>query len=162
MRKLSLAIAASVLLMTGSAVAQTEPVEIKDAWTRATPGRAENGAAYLTIESPQGDRLTGISTTIARMAELHTMKMEGGVMRMSPLAAIDLPAGQPVILKPGAMHIMLVGLKQPLQAGQSIPLTLHFEKGGTREVVAAVGKVGATAPEGHARGGTHPHGPAGH
>lgn len=162
MRKLSLAIAASVLLMAGSAVAQTEAIEIKDAWARATPGRAENGAAYLTIESPQGDRLTGVSTTIARMAELHTMKMEGGVMRMSPLAAIDLPAGQPVTLKPGAMHIMLVGLKQPLQAGQSIPLTLHFEKGGTREIVAAVGKVGATAPEGHAQGGVPPQRPAGH
>lgn len=163
MRNMLLALAALVVtagLIAAGAMAQTGAIEITDAWARATPGKAENGAAYLTMAAPDGDRLTGISTPVARMAELHTMRMEGGIMRMSPLGAIDLPAGQPVTLKPGATHIMLVGLKEPLRAGQSIPLTLHFAKGGTREVIAAVGKIGATAPDGHAHRGMHMPAPA--
>lgn len=159
MPKTLLAIAIS-LLMSAGAMAQTGAVEITDAWARATPGKAENGAAYLTMAAPTGDRLTGISTPVAKKAELYAMKMAGGIMTMSHLDTIDLPAGQPVTLKPGAVHIMLLGLKEPLQAGRSIPLILHFEKGGTREVIAAVGKVGATAPESHAGGAMHPHGPA--
>ena len=149
-RKL-LAFAAS-LLLSGGAMAQTGAVEVSAAWARATPGKAENGAAYLTIESPSGDRLTGASTPVAAKTELHAMKMEGGVMTMTPLDGIDLPAGQSVTLKPGGLHIMFVGLKQPLQPGQGVPLTLHFAKAGTREVTATVGKVGAMAPESHAGG----------
>src|SRR3954466_5412959 len=101
---------AARLLLGGAALAQTDApqsqVEVKNAWARATPGKAENGAAYLTIVSPTPDRLTAISTPEAKTAELHTMTMEGGVMKMRPLAGVDLPAGQPVTLKPGGSHIM--------------------------------------------------------
>lgn len=145
------------LLLGFSALAQSGSVEIKEAWARATPGKAENGAAYLTLASPTGDRLIGISTPVARKAELHAMKLEGGVMMMTPLEAVDLPAGQAVTLKPGAVHIMLVGLKRPLQQGQTVQLTLRFAKAGTREVAAAIGKVGATAPESHAGSHRHSH-----
>jgi copper(I)-binding protein len=137
-----LAIAAYVRI-AGAAVAQTGPVEIKDAWARATPGKAENGAAYLTIVSPVADRVTAVTTPVAQKTELHTMSMEGVVMRMRPLAGIDLPPGQPVTLKPGGTHIMLLGLLKPLQAGQSFPLTLSFEKAGSREVTVAVEKASA-------------------
>ena len=75
------------------------------------------------------------------------MTMQGGVMKMRSLAAIDLPAGQAVVLKPGATHIMLMGLKQPLRAGESFPLTLEFEKAGKREVNVTVEKAGATGPD---------------
>jgi periplasmic copper chaperone A len=152
MLKTLLAFAAS-LLIAAAAAAQSGAVAIENAWARATPGQAETGAAYLTIESPTPDRLTGVSTPAAKTAELHTMTMEGGVMKMRPLAGIDLPAGQKVTLQPGAMHIMLLGLAHPLLPGQSFPLTLHFEKGGTREVTVAVAKVGAMGPEKAAGGG---------
>jgi len=152
MSKTLLAVAAS-LLIAGAAAAQTGSVEIDNAWARATPGKAENGGAYLTIESPTPDRLTGVSTPVAKKAELHTMTMEGGVMKMRPLDGVDLPAGQKVTLQPGAMHIMLLGLTHPLLPGQSFPLTLHFEKAGTREVNVAVAKVGAMGPEKAAVGG---------
>jgi periplasmic copper chaperone A len=141
-----LAIVAS-LMIAAAAAAQTGPVEITDAWARATPGKAENGAAYLTIVSPVADRVTAVSTPVARKAEMHTMSMEGGVMRMRPLAGIDLRPGEPVTLKPGGVHIMLFGLAQPLQAGQSFPLTLSFEKAGSREVTVTVEKVGAMGPQ---------------
>jgi hypothetical protein len=147
-----LALAAS-LLIAGSAMAQTGPtetknVEINNAWARATPGKAENGAAYLTIVSPIADRLTAISTPEAKSAELHNMTMDGGVMKMRPLPnGIDLPAGQQVTLKPGGTHIMLMGLKEPLKEGNAFPLTLTFEKAGTKQVTVAIEGPGAMGPQ---------------
>jgi copper(I)-binding protein len=144
----SLAFAAS-LFYCAAAMAQTGNVEIKDAWARATPGGAENGAAYLTLLSPTGDRLTGVSSPVAEKTQLHQMINDGGIMRMQEVTAIDLAPGAPVTLKPGGLHIMMIGLHQNLQPGQSIPLTLRFENSGTREVAAAVGKVGARGPDTH-------------
>jgi len=145
------------LLLTSAAAAQTgpvdiKPVDIKNAWSRATPGKVETGAAYLTIESAAPDRLTGASTPVAGKAELHEMTMQGGIMKMRSLAAVDLPAGHAVVLKPGGTHIMLSGLKQPLRAGESFPLTLEFEKAGKREVTVTIEKAGAMGPE-HAGAG---------
>jgi copper(I)-binding protein len=138
------------LLIANSALGQTGQLEIKTPWARATPGHAENGAAYLTIVSPTADRLTAVSSPVAKKAELHTMSMEGGVMRMRPLAAIDIPAGQTVTLSPGGMHIMLLGLTQPLHQGQSFPLTLSFDQAGPRQVTVMIEKAGAMGPGGQA------------
>ena len=141
---------AGCLLMAGAAAAQTGQIEVKDAWARATPGKAENGAAYLTIVTPAADKLVAISTPAAKKTGLHTMTMDGGVMKMRPLDGLDVPANQPVTLKPGGIHIMLQGLNEPLQAGKSFPLTLTFEKAGERQVEVAIEKTGAMGPEGHA------------
>jgi periplasmic copper chaperone A len=150
----NLVIFAACLVIAGAAAAQQGAVEVTDAWARATPGKAENSAAYLTLASPTPDRLTGLSTPAAKSAELHMMTMEetvaGGVMRMRPLSGVDLPAGQKIALKPGATHIMLVGLKEPLRPGQSFPLTLYFEKAGAREVTVTVEKAGAVDRDSHA------------
>ena len=142
----SLLYCAAALAQTG---AQTGSIEIKEAWARATPGGAQNGAAYVTLVSPTGDRLTGVSSPVAEKAELHQMTNDGGIMKMREVTAIELPPGTPVSLKPGGLHVMLMGLTHPLQPGQSVPMTLQFEKSGTREVDVAVGKVGATGPETH-------------
>jgi copper(I)-binding protein len=141
------------LLIGGAASAETGTVAVTNAWARATPGKAENGAAYLTIESPIPDRLTGVSTPIAKKAELSMMTMEGSVMKMRPLAGVDLPAGQKVALKPDGAHIMLLGLTEKLLPGQSVPLTLTFEKAGTREVTVSVEKAGAMGRETATDGG---------
>jgi len=74
------------------------------------------------------------------------MSMEGMVMKMRPVAGIDLPAGQAVTLQPGGLHIMLVDLAKPLKAGQTFPLTLTFEKAGSKTVNVAVEKIGAMGP----------------
>ena len=136
----------AILLLAGAASAQTGSLALKNAWARATPGRAETGAAYLTIEAAGPDRLTGVSTPVAGKAELHEMSMQGDIMKMRSLAAIDLPAGRTVVLKPGATHIMLMGLRRPLRVGESFPLTLEFEKAGQREVNVVVEKAGAMGP----------------
>jgi hypothetical protein len=150
----NLVLAAACVLLAGAAAAQTAAIEIKDAWARATPGMAQNAAAYLTIVSPTADRLTGVDTPVAAKAGLHMMSTEDGVMKMRPLASLDLPAGKPVALKPGAVHIMLAGLKQKLRPGQSFPLALHFATAGTRQVTVLVGDVGAMGMPGHSSGGT--------
>jgi periplasmic copper chaperone A len=134
------------LFLVHVALAQTGQLEVNNAWARATPGKAENGAAYLTILSPTADRLVSVTSPVAKKAELHTMSMTGMVMQMRPVAGVDIPAGQPVSLKPGGEHIMLLGLNQPLREGQSFPLTLNFDKAGPRAVTVTVAKPGATGP----------------
>jgi periplasmic copper chaperone A len=129
-----------------AASAQNGQLAVDNAWARATPGKSETGAAYVTIRSPTADRLVAASTSVAKKAELHTMTMAGMVMKMRPVAGVDIPAGQPVTLAPGGYHIMLMGLAKPLTAGQSFPLTLTFAKAGTRTVDVAVEKVGAAGP----------------
>jgi periplasmic copper chaperone A len=130
----------------GAASAQTGGLQVENAWARATPGKSQIGAAYVTIQSPTPDRLVAASTPVAKEAQLHTMEMSGMVMKMRPISGVDIPADKPVTLGPGGMHIMLMGLKEPLKAGQSFPLTLNFAKAGTRTVDVAVEPVGATGP----------------
>ena len=88
------------------------------------------------------------------MAEMHEMAMDGSVMRMRQVDAIDLPAGQAVELKPGGLHIMLMDLKAPLKAGDTVPLTLRFEKAGEHTVQVPVRAAPAAAASGH---GHHHH-----
>jgi len=135
------------LAVTSAALAQPAQLEINNAWARATPGKAENGAAYVTMQSPTADRLVAASSPVAKKAELHTMSMQGMVMKMRPIAGLDIPPGQPVTLKPGGEHIMLMGLNQPLHDGQSFPLTLDFEKAGPRTVTVTVEKAGSKGPD---------------
>lgn len=142
----SLVLVSGFMLTAAVASAQTGQLAVDNAWARATPGKSDIGAAYVTIHSPTADRLVAASTPVAKKAELHTMEMSGMVMKMRPISSIDIPAGQSVSLAPGGMHIMLMGLKQPLKAGQSFPLSLTFAKAGTCTVNVAVEKVGASGP----------------
>ena len=143
------------LMTAGTALAQSGGLVVKDAWARATPGGAQTGAAYATIVSPTADRLVAVASPVAKTVQLHSMSMEGAVMRMRPVAAIDIPAGQPVMLKPGGFHIMLDGLNQPLREKQTFPLTLSFEKAGPQQVTVTVEKAGSMGPAG-ATGGAMP------
>jgi len=154
MRRFSAAFAAalSTALFAGAVLAQTGEVQITAAWARATPGGAQAAAAYVTLESPAGDRLTGVSTPAAEKADIHEMSMDNGVMKMRPVEGVDLPPGQKVTLKPGGYHIMLTGLAKPLVEGQSFPLTLDFAKGGARQVTVSVQKVGAMGSGGETGG----------
>jgi copper(I)-binding protein len=105
-------------------------VEVRGAWARATPPAAEVAAAYLELRSRTADRLLAVSTPVARRAEVHSTSMRDGVMEMRHLEALTIPAGTPVVLKPGGLHLMLLGLSAPLVAGQRFPLELRFERAG--------------------------------
>ncbi len=136
-------------LLLAPLAAHAADVTVTDAFSRATPGSGP-GAAYLTIKGGDGpDRLLSVTSPRARKVALHSMAMQGDVMRMRELDAIDVPAGATVKLGPGGLHMMLEGLSSPLKPGESVPLVLTFERGGERRVDATVGAVGATAPARH-------------
>ena len=150
----TLALFTALLLIAAAAAAQTGSVEVRDAWARATPGKADIGAAYLTLESPTDDRLTGLSTPVASTAQVHTMTMEGGVMKMRPVeGGLEIKPGESVMLKPGGYHVMFRELKHPLEQGATVKATLKFEHAGTVEVNYPVLALGAAAP-GASAGGT--------
>lgn len=102
---------------------QAQPV-VEGAWMRsAVPGQSGTGA-FMRLTAREPMQLVGASTPVAGSAEVHEMKMEGDVMRMRPVARLELPAGQPVELKPGGYHLMLTDLKRPVLADTSVPVTL--------------------------------------
>ena len=116
-------------------------LEVRNPWVRPTPEDATAGAAYLTIVSPEPDRMLGASvdTTVAASTELHAVVTDSaGSMSMQHVEGIDLPAQTAVELKPGSYHVMLFDLARPLLAGDSVAITLRFEKAGERVVVAPV------------------------
>lgn len=129
------------------------PIEIGHPWARATAPSAPNGGAYLSLTNTgtTEDRLVSASTPAAEKAELHTHLNENGVMKMREVPAIPVAPGEQVKLAPGGLHIMLLGLRQPLEKGARIPMTLRFEKAGAVDVEIAVEAAGQSAPqaEGH-------------
>jgi copper(I)-binding protein len=120
-------------------------IEIEHPWARATVDSMPNGAAFLEIknEAHQGDRLLSASAPVAAAVELHTHLHENGVMMMRKVDGIDLPADGKIKMAPGGLHIMLLGLKEPLKQGASFPLTLTFEKAGTTTVPVLIEGPGA-------------------
>lgn len=109
--------------------AQANTITVKDAWCRPTPNGAKAGGCYVILTSTGDDRLIGITSAAASMPQIHEMKFEDGMMKMSHLEnGRPMTAGQPLELKPGGDHIMLMGLNGPLVAGQSVSITLDFEK----------------------------------
>ncbi len=120
--------------------------EVTEVWARATMPKAETGAIYMTISSATGDRLikAGVPSDVARRAELHEtaaegdMKMDDGKMMMHQVDYVELPKGKEVMLKPGGLHVMLFDLKKQINTGDSINLSLEFEKAGKLNVAAEV------------------------
>lgn len=116
---------AAMLLLTGTSYAGE--INITDAWSRATAPGQENGSVALNITSARDARLVAVSSTVSASAEIHTMTMDSGVMKMRQLDFLPLPAKQTVTLGPGGDHLMLFDLKKPLKAGGIVPLTLTIE-----------------------------------
>jgi periplasmic copper chaperone A len=129
-------------------------VTVTDPWVRATaPGQAVAGA-FMEITSPDSAALVAVTTPVASAVELHTMKIDGGVMKMRAVERIELPAGQPVKFAPGAFHLMLVDLKHPLTKGDRVPLTLTIEN---NVKVKTVIEVSAEVRENYGAGKRRPH-----
>ncbi|MGH8688322.1 MAG: copper chaperone PCu(A)C [Burkholderiales bacterium] len=131
MTKYVLALAAA--LAAGLAHAQ---VEVKNAWVRGMVPTQSVTGAFMRITSKTDAKLVGVKTPVAGMAELHRTTSEGGMMHMSPVNSIPLPAGKPVDLAPGGYHVMMMHVSKPLTAGETVPMTLIVEeKDGKRESI---------------------------
>jgi copper(I)-binding protein len=113
---------------------------VRSPWARPLPPVAENGAAYLSVinHAMHPDRLISGSTPIAERVEFHTHVKSGSMMMMRKLDAVDIGVHDTVTMRPGGMHVMLLGLKKPLVANQSFPLTLTFAKAGSTTVTVQI------------------------
>jgi len=136
------------LCLGGEPHAQTSAasmVVVQQPWARATPGGAKTGAAYMTLinNGASADRLLSATTPLADQVQFHKETEDNGVSRMREVRNVELEPGAKIVFKPGEMHMMLVGLKQPLIEGQALPLTLQFERAGNIDVTMPIEKVGA-------------------
>lgn len=146
----ALALAALILGPALPRAAEASPV-ITDAWARASILQSRPAAAYLTMESEQGDRLIGATSPVAERILLHAVEAADGVSRMAHLPTLELEPGKPVSMGPGSVHLMLMGLRTMLIEGSEFPLTLEFQEAGEVTVMMPVLGAGASGP---APGGT--------
>jgi hypothetical protein len=152
MNRIALAVAVLVSLVLATA-ARAQGVTVGDLtidhpWARASA--IANSAAYMVISTKGSapDRLVAAASPVAATVELHTHVVEGDVMRMRPVKAIDIDPGTPAVLAPGGLHVMLMGLKGPLEEGKRFPLTLTFEKAGPVTIDVPVEAAGTTQQPG--------------
>lgn len=149
--------ALALCLALGAAAVQAQSLKAGNPWVRATVAQQKATGAFMQLSSSQPGRIVEVRSPVAGVAEIHEMKMEGSVMKMRALPALELAAGQTVELKPGGYHIMLMDLKAPLKAGDEVPLSLVFEaRDGKRETLELKLPARAMQPEaGHH--GQHKH-----
>jgi copper(I)-binding protein len=142
-------LAALLAAIPARAFAQDGTLRVENAWSRvAAAGRV--GVVYLTIvDSGAPDRLTAVASPVSATASLHESFDDHGVAKMRSVATLPVEAGKPVTLAPGGYHIMLTGLKEPLNQGDEFPVTLIFEKAGQVTATVTVRKAGAGMPMGH-------------
>lgn len=127
-------------LVCFAAQAAGPAVTVEHAWARATPPGAANGAAFMVLvnQGPRDTALVRAKSDAARAVELHTHRVEDGVARMRPVPDIPVAAGGRTELRPGGLHIMLIGLKAPLVDGAQLPMTLDFADGSELRVVLPI------------------------
>jgi hypothetical protein len=139
--------AAPALWAAGAA----DHIQTTDPSVRMVPPGQDQTAAYLTLRNTdkQDHALVRAASPAARVTELHTVIDEGGIKKMRPVPKIDIPAGTETKLQPGGLHIMLIGLKQPLAAGASVAITLTFEDGSSTDISAPVRAITVPGPMKH-------------
>lgn len=138
MTRRGLCLAAFLMLASCNGASDQPAIDVDGAWARATSAGQTNSAAYLRIINRGGeDRLLSVSSPVGGTS-IHETTIDDGVMRMRPVESLEIPAGSTVELEPHGAHIMLMGLKAPLEAGSTVPIELRFEKSGERRVEAEV------------------------
>lgn len=123
-------------------------IEVKDGWVRWVPPVSENSAAYFTLHNPTDKplELKSASSDVAHAVELHNVVKDGDLMSMQKQEKIGIPAHQTLQFQPGSYHVMLIGLKKPLEENQSVSLTLHFADGTAVPVSLTVRKDAGSTP----------------
>jgi periplasmic copper chaperone A len=144
----ALLVASFVETALAGEVSTLGPLQIDTPWARASIGTARPGSAYVTIRNTgdEPDRLVSIETPVAARSEVHEIMEEGAIMKMRPASPLESPPGEEVGLEPGGMHIMLMQLRQPLQEGESIPITFTFRDAGEITVNAPIASLTARTP----------------
>ena len=157
MLRLVRAAAAAFILLASPAFAHNGvthlgPINISVPFARATLPNAPVGGGFMTIENTgtEADRLVSVTTDVAAKSEIHEMSMDGQVMKMRALTdGLEIPAGETITLSPGGFHLMFMGLKGAFVEGQTVNVTLTFEKAGTVELALPVLGAAADAAPAH-------------
>ena len=145
---------AALILWNASQYVLADSVNIQDAWVRGTVATQKTSGAYMRITAAEDLRLIGANSSVAEVTEVHEMTVDNDVMKMRRIESLDISAGGTVEFKPQGHHIMLMGLKQPLVEGESVALTISFQRAdGTtfeRQVDAPVRPLNAKPQSSHA------------
>ena len=133
-------LACCIALPAQAADFRTGDLIVAQPWSRPTPPVATVGAVYfsLTNTGPTPQRLTAISSPVARQVEIHETRRVQGMIQMRAVTFVDCPPGGTVRSEPGGLHVMLVGLNRPLTPGMQYPLSLTFQDGGVLNVMVTV------------------------
>lgn len=155
----TMALIAGAHALTSPAVAAGDydlgSIQISQPWSRATPKGAASGAGYMTLtnKGTAPDRVSCVSDDASTQCQIHSMTMEGGVMKMRPVdGGLEIKPGESVTLRPGGSHMMFLALKHQLEQGQTVKVTLKFDHAGTIDVDYPVVAIGAPAPGASAGG----------
>ena len=137
MKRIVLFLLPTALLFSACGV--QEGIEISDVWARAA-AQGTNSAIYFVIQNhnTEADELIGVASSVADAVEVHESKVEGDVMKMTRMESVTLESSQKVVFKPGGYHVMLIGLKQELKAGDEIEIKLQFKNSADITVKATV------------------------
>ncbi|WP_332854171.1 copper chaperone PCu(A)C [Duganella sp. S19_KUP01_CR8] len=127
----------ALLLAAASPLALAQ-VEVRDAWIRATVPSAKSTGVFMQLKSKQAGQLVEVRSSVAGVAEIHHMEMDGQMMKMHAVPSLDLPAGQNVDLATGGYHVMLMDLKRQLKEGETVPVTLVIRKKGKPAETVAI------------------------
>jgi copper(I)-binding protein len=149
MKNLSL-LAAGLLFSAGAMAGSADAVSVDQPYVRLAPPNAPATGAFMVIRngSDKDVRVVRADNPVSRVTELHTHLNEGGVMKMRPVTAIEVKARGKAVLEPGGLHVMMIDLRAPMKEGDSIPITLTFDDGSSKQVDAKVVRPGAP-PAGH-------------
>ncbi|MFJ4066284.1 copper chaperone PCu(A)C [Pseudomonas sp. NPDC089996] len=143
----------AALVLMGLALPALAQTTVSEAWVRASVPHQPSTGAFMTLTASTDSKLVGVASPVAKTVQVHEMTMNGDVMGMKEVKAVELPAGKAVSLDPNGYHVMLMGLTQQVKEGDEVPLTLTIEDAkGTKETVqvqAAVRPLNAEAGGGH-------------
>lgn len=151
MKNISLLLA-SLMVSAGALAASADNVTVQEPYVRLAPPNAPATGAFMVIKN-NGDKdvkVVKADNPASKVTELHTHLNDGGVMRMRPVAAIDVKAKGEAVLQPGGLHVMMINLLAPLKEGDLVPITLTFDDGSSKKVDAKVVRpVAAGTPMDH-------------
>jgi hypothetical protein len=137
-------LAAALLIVSAGARAQSASLTVRDAWVREPMGGRTMTGAFAVVENTgaAAKAIVAASSDVSDKVELHEMKNDGGMMRMSPVKQMDVPAGGTLELKPGSFHVMLFDVKKKIVAGEKVSITFTFDDGSKVTTEAQVRKAG--------------------
>ena len=145
----------AAIALLGLALPALAQTTVSDAWVRASVAQQQSTGAFMTLTASSDSKLVGVASPIAKTVQVHEMTMNGDVMGMKEVKAVELPAGKPVSLDPNGYHVMLMGLTQQVKEGEKVPLTLTVEDAqGAKETLNVQAEVRALNAE---MGGGHDH-----